>query len=376
MRFNWNPDFGSLLPTSGGVADVLRKISGSDSGLTMLANALDPQSQSGSGLGAAAGTGQSGMPSATRGAPVPYGAVQEAQAAPPTLFEQLMAAATGSQSKASLRAATAPQRAVIQALQQAAGQAGAQTAQNQADIDSWYGQLSGMYGHNARVDRRASKKAAKGAKRLGAGLLQGIADPNVARGVAAHGLRDINYIQGTGAENSAFQRHQAADAVREGDYYKMVQARLGAQQQADIQTQIAAAKAAKVAARQEAKGGGIDQILSVLSQVGVNPTRDAILGIPSMEGGFDPSQGTTLRTALSQVPIFKDQDQGGGTVNNMNLQGIIGALHAQARANGMNPDDPAVKEAIQNWINANVLNQYNELPAKDYAFINGGYRVQ
>src|SRR6187551_3853856 len=65
----------------------------------------------------------------------------EAPETPPSLFEQLMGMASGANSKSQLRAATAPQRAAIKALQENLGMIGAQTAQSQADIGSWFGQL-------------------------------------------------------------------------------------------------------------------------------------------------------------------------------------------------------------------------------------------
>src|SRR5678815_3590994 len=236
-------------------------------------------------MGAVAGQPPMIGDSATRGAPVPYGAMERAAGgadSPETLFAMLMQQMGGATSKSALRASTAPQRAAIAALQQNLGMIGAQTEQNQADIASWFGQASGMSRHAARADAKAGRKAAKGDMRTARGLMGSVADPNVARGIGTAGVRQAGLARIQGNENAAYARNRAASIGEQGAYQQMVQARLGAQAEADVRSQIAQAQAAKVAARQSAKSGNMDNMLQLLGMVGDNPTVDNILGVPHL----------------------------------------------------------------------------------------------
>lgn len=371
MQLNWNPDWGSLLPTRGGTADVLRKISGGGSGLEMLANLLSGQSQTGAGLGAVAAAPPMAGDSAVRGIPTPYGAMQDSRSpsggpdSPQTLFAALMQAASPSSSRASLRASTAPQRAAIAALQQNLAQIGAQTEQNQADISSWFGQAAGMSRGAARAAGRAGRKAARGDTRTARGLMGSVADKNVARGIGTAGTRAAAYARLQGNENAAYARNRAASIGEQGAYQQMVQARLGAQAEADIRSQLAQAQAAKVAARQSAKSGDIGQVLQLLGMVGDNPTVDRILGVPHLteaDSGDALAQGSALQSALGNVDFFDPTThEATGDFNS-----LLKKAYAAAKARRLNIDDPNIKEAIRSYIQANVAGQYNQQNDTNY----------
>jgi hypothetical protein len=298
----------------------------------------------------------------------PDGNVQAPQGPqmPPTLFEQLMGMASGANSRSALRAATAPQRAAIHALQENLGMIGAQTEQSQADINSWFGQLGGMYSGNARAAGKAGRKAARGDARTGRGLMKGIADPNVAGTVGRTAARQAGYARIAGNEEAAFARNQAADASRQGSYQQLVQARLGAQAEADVRSQIAQAQAAKVAARSEAKSGNMDNMLQLLGLVGDNPTVDSILGVPHQgdEGPTAMEKGSAIQSALGNVDFFKSGDDGGAPTGDFNT--LLTKAYAAARARGLNLNDPTVREGIRSYIQANVVGDYNAFAGTHY----------
>lgn len=297
----------------------------------------------------------------------------QAPVSPPTLFEQLMGMASGGTSRSQLRAATAPQRAAIAALQDNLAQIGAQTGQNQADISSWYGQAADMSSHAARAAGKAGRKAARGDTRTGKGLMKGIADPNVARGVGTAAARQAGYARIAGNENAAYARNRAASIGEQGAYQQMVQARLGAQAEADVRSQIAQAQAAKVAAKSSAKSGNMDNIMQLLGLVGDNPTVDAILGVPHQGDGVDSlAQGSALQSALGNVDFFQGADQGGGPTGDFNS--LLTRAYAAAKARGLDINDPQVIDGIRNYIQANVAGQYNTQTGSNYHLLNGGFR--
>lgn len=352
------------------IADLLRAISAGGSGLSLFADALGGGDQAPAYAPPAGDHSMDAIESARAGT------TQDASGAtqlPPTLLQMLMAQAMGSGSRSSVRAATAPQRALINALQGQLGQSAAQTKQNQADIGSWYGQLGGMYAGNARAAARGGKKASKQTARLGKGLLAGVADPNVARSVGNTAARQAGYLRVAGNEAANFARNQSADAGREAAYQQLVQQRLGMQQQADIRTQLAQAQAAKVAAKSSANSGDMSQLLQVLGLVGKNPQLDAMLGVPSEDGGFSLDQGSALQSALGSVDVFKDADKGGGTVGGVDLEGIIKKMYGAANARGLDINSPEVKNAIRSYIASHIMDQYNELPGPDYTLNNGSF---
>jgi len=293
---------------------------------------------------------------------------QEAPQTPPTLFEQLMGMASGANSKSQLRAATAPQRAAIHALQQNLGMIGAQTAQSQADIGSWFGQLGDMYQGNAKAASKSGRRAARGDTRTGRGLMRGIADANVAGTVGRTAARQAGYVRSQAENEANFSRNQAADAARQGSYQQLVQARLGAQAEADVRSQIAQAQAAKVAARSSAKSANMDNIMQLLGLVGDNPTVDNILGVPHLADSTDgPSaleKGSALQSALGNVNFFADKDQGGAPQGDFNQ--LLQKAYAAARARGLNLSDPAVRDGIRNYIQANVAGDYNAFAGTHY----------
>lgn len=217
---------------------------------------------------------------------------------PETLLQMLMQQAMGGTSRSAVRAATAPQAALVDALQGQLAQTGAQTDQNMADIDSWMGQLGGIYNKGAKQAARGGKRAAKSTAKLGRGLMAGIADKNVAQSVGNTSARQAGYLRVQGNEAANFARAQGRDAGREAEYLKLVQQRLGMQQEADIRTQLAQAQAAKVSARSSAKSSDMGQLLQVLGLVGDNPALDKMLGVP---GGGESSYGTTEGLSLIHI---------------------------------------------------------------------------
>ena len=278
----------------------------------------------------------------------------------PTLFQMLMGMAQGANSKSQLRAATAPQRAAIAALQQNLGMIGAQTEQSQADIASWFGQLGDMYQGNARKASKSGRRAARGDTRTGRGLMRGIADPNVAGTVGRTAARQAGYVRAQAENEANFSRNQAADAARQGSYQQLVQARLGAQAEADVRSQIAQAQAARVAARSEAKSGNMDNIMQLLGIVGDNPTVDAVLGVPHLEtadSGDALAQGSAIQSALGNVDFFKSADDGGAPKGSFN--DLLTKAYAAARARKLDLSDPTIREAIRSYIQANVVGDYN-----------------
>jgi hypothetical protein len=295
---------------------------------------------------------------------------------PQTLFEMLMQAASPGGSRASIRAATAPQRAAIQALQDNLGMIGAQTGQNQADIASWFGQAAGMSRHAARADVKAGRKAARGATRTARGLMGSVADKNVARGIGTAGVRQAGYARVAGNENAAYARNRAASIGEQGAYQQMVQARLGAQAEMDVRSQIAQAQAAKMQAKMSAKSGGIEQMLAILGLAGDNATVDNLLGIPHIsEGDEGPSaleKGSALQSALGNVDFFQGDDMGGAPTGDFNA--LLTKAYAAAKARGLNLNDPQVIDGIRNYIQANVASQYNTQAGTNYHLLNGGFR--
>jgi hypothetical protein len=294
---------------------------------------------------------------------------------PPTLFEQLMGMASGANSKSQLRAATAPQRAAIRALQENLGMIGAQTAQSQADIGSWFGQLGDMYQGNAKAASKSGRRAARGDTRTGRGLMRGIADANVAGTVGRTAARQAGYVRAQAENEANFSRNQAADAARQGSYQQLVQARLGAQAEADVRSQIAQAQAARVAARSSAKSANMDNMLQLLGIVGDNATVDNILGVPHMADGEGPSaleKGSALQSALGNVDFFKAADDGGGPTGDFNA--LLTRAYAAAKARGLDINDPQVIDGIRNYIQANVAGQYNTQTNSNYHLLNGGFR--
>lgn len=300
--------------------------------------------------------------------------LQEPPETAATLLEQLFGMVGGGSSRSAVRAATAPYRAGIQEVMRQIGQSQAQTAQNQADITSWFGQAGDMYRSNARVAKRSTKKAAKGAKRLSRGLLEGMADPNVARALASQGTRDIRHIAATGANEANFQRAQAADTSRQASYERMVQARLGAQQTADLQAQIPLLRAQKMQAREQARSENdpLENLLNVLQVLPEDLRIQVLTGqAPAAEGGFGLQEGSALQSALGNVQAFRSEDQGGAPTDTFN--GLLRRMYAAAEARGLNVNDPEVRNAIQQYIQANIVPGYNQMMGTSYALRGGQF---
>lgn len=286
-------------------------------------------------------------------------------------FEALMAQAMAGMSKKAQRSAVAPQRAAIKALQQAYAQAGAQTDQEVADIGSWFGQTAAMAQHNAKSDTRASKKAGKRTQRLGTGLLKGIADPNVARAVAARAQREGSSIARAGNEQAHFDRVHAADIAEQGDYQALVRQRLGMQAQSDIMSQIAQAKAAKSAAKAEVSSGAQSAMMDVIQML-PEDARLEYLRTGQLPAGMGdaPSRSdvradaSALTGALGRVPVFESDAQGGMPISD--FQGILKQMYGAAQAQHIDINDPQIREQIRAWVMSNIAPTYNQKAGTNY----------
>ena len=282
-------------------------------------------------------------------------------------FQSLMAMAQGGGGGADLSA-------YLDALKQSR----AQTSQNQADIGSWYGQLSGMYNKAGKANRKTSKKMRGEAKAFNAGLVAGQADKGVGYGLAQAGQAEGNYLMELGQDQSAFDRRLSADAVAQGNYQKMVQARLGAQERAGIRDDMRSAAAAS-------QGESWDRMMQVLGLMD-NPevAKYMMTGDPNsfMESGDPPDFGA-LQSALgdSADSMFRDykdpatgdtvqQYTGGGGFENalQQLRGSVGGA-------GLDINDPAVREAFRRWVQGNFQSRYNTYaPGPDYYLSGQSFR--
>lgn len=278
-------------------------------------------------------------------------------------FQSLMAMAQGGGGGADLSA-------YLDALKQSR----AQTKQNQADIGSWYGQLSGMYNKAGKANRKTSKKMRNEAKAFSAGLVAGQADKGVGYGLAQAGQAEGNYLMELGQDQSAFDRRLSADAVAQGNYQKMVQARLGAQERSGIRDDMRSAAAAS-------QGDSWDRMMQVLGLMD-NPevAKYMLTGDPNsfMEAGDPPDFGS-LQSALgdSADSMFRDykdpatgdtvqQYTGGGGFENAlrQLRGAVGGA-------GLDINDPTIREAFRRWVEGNFQSRYNTYaPGPDY-YLNG-----
>ena len=320
---------------------------------------------------------QSGMAGSTRGAPVPYGQGYDPRAgagdspqAQLTPFAALMAMAQGSGGGTDLSA-------YLQALRQSR----AQTAENQNDIGSWYGQVSNMMTKAGKADKHTSKKMRKEAAAQNRGLVKGQADKGVGYGLALGGQGEGQMLRHLGSDQAAFDRRLSADAISQGNYAKMVQARLGAQERAGIRQDMAQAQASS-------QGESWDRMMQLLGLVGDNPAVDQMLGIGNGQESLSPSeqlsQMSAMRSALgdSADSMFRDykdpasgdtlqQYTGGGGFPN-----ALAQLRGAASSTGLDLSDPKIREAFRAWVAGNFQSRYNTYaPGPDY-HLNGQSFVQ
>jgi hypothetical protein len=315
-----------------------------------------------------------GITGSVRGQPVPYGSpMMKAQGDgrvkastgpdnPESLFNTLMQIAAGGSPDASTGGPTGnnPYHVAVKVLQHQYAQAGAQTDQNIADIGSWYGQYQGQARHAVKANKRAGRASAKDAARFSGDILSGIADPNVARATAADAERTQRYIGRSNTHETQFDRRVAVDAGREEAYQKLVQQRLGAQEQAGIRDQIAMAKAQQSSYAQSQGGGGIDQIMSVLRLLPEDQRLQA-LGVPGKDDGFSTDDRSGLAAALSGASqMGQNPDTKMPTFAYKDFNSLLEGLQHGASSGGFNLNDPQIRDAYRQWIAANLLPIWNQ----------------
>ena len=297
----------------------------------------------GSSLGAAAAP--MGPPNAVRGAPVPYGMADTQNAGPEqqlspadALLQMLMGGGQGS-SRSSMHAQMAPYNAGINALQNQLGLAQAQTQQNIADINSWYGQAGALAGKVARKGAKADRKMIKSKGKFDKAILAGLGEQGRSAFLRRRCCAWCRNLMNLGAINRAYTADRANDASQMGAYQDIVQQRLGQQMQMGIMDQIAQAKATKASAKATAKSSAAtaqqDTLLKILGAMGTDATA-AILGpafglSPEGGGGMDSVEGGRLASAVGSATsgLFSGTPAEGGEPL-MNMQDSLAALRNRA----------------------------------------------
>jgi hypothetical protein len=309
------------------------------------------------------------LPDAVRGKPVPYGNApannpaneQEAAGNQLTPFTMLMAAAQNGGGAVDLSMYNRELR-----------QSRAQTAENQGDIGSWYGQLSGMYGKAGKADKRASRRGVKDAKNFNRSLIGGQADKGVAYALGLGGQAEGNYLLEQGQNQAAFDRRMGADAVAQGNYQKMVQARLGAQERAGIRSE-------RAQAAQSSQGEGWDRMMQVLGLMS-QEQRDAYLsGQPGAAAGPEGADFNNMRDALGEsadsmfgsikTPEGNTVDQYTGGLGG--FPQALAELRSAATSSGLNLADPRIREAFRAWVAGNFQSRYNQATPGPNYFLSG-----
>lgn len=307
-----------------------------------------------------------------RGVPTPYGAMGNAPSNNPaasqekagnvlTPFMALMAASQNQGGGVDLSA-----------YEKALRQSRAQTAQNQDDIGDWYGQLSSMYGKAGKADKRASKKGVKQAKNFNASLSGAQADSGVAYALGLGGQAEGNYLMEQGQNQQAFDRRMGADAVAQGNYMKMVQARLGAQERAGIRSDMASAA-------QAGQGDSFARMLQVLQLLPEDARTAYLTGQPQAAAGPEGTDFNNMRDALGESAdsMFGSiKTPQGDTVDSFTggaggFPQALAELRSAATSSGLDLSDPRIREAFRAWVAGNFQSRYNNsTPGANY-FLNG-----
>ena len=278
-------------------------------------------------------------------------AKEQAQApAQLTPFQQLMAMAQGGGS------ADGSLDSYLQALRQSR----AQTSENQKDIGDWYGQLSQQVSAAGKANAKTSRKMRKEGKNFNRSLMGGQADKGVAYALGLGAVNEGSYLRELATDQRAFDRRLANDAVAQGNYQKMVQARLGAQERAGIRDDMRAAAA-------QSQGEGWDRMMSVLGLMS-QEQRDAFLqGQDPRMAGSEAPDFNSMRDALGESAdsMFRDyKDPATGDT----LQQYIGSggfptalsqLRGAATSSGIDLNDPQQRAAFRAWVAGNFTNRYN-----------------
>jgi len=279
--------------------------------------------------------------------------------------------ASGSKTSASSRSIN-PYAAVLKELRRQYGQQGAQADQNIADIQSWFGQLGGMWRKAGKQTARSNRRAARDNTRMNRNMLEGVADPNVARSLGAYALNDSAYLAGSGANERAFDRRMAVDADRQSAYQALVQQRLGAQAQSDIRAQMAQARAQRSQYQLESQSAAAnasgERVQTLLSMLGLLPEQErlAMLGIPDIpeagaEGAFDTDAREGLYSALSDVPAFGVDEDKMPQTNFPDFNSMLNAYRAAAIGQGLDFSDPAQLQAFRAMLAGYALPQWNAI---------------
>jgi hypothetical protein len=278
-------------------------------------------------------------------------AKEQAQApAQLTPFQQLMAMAQGGGS------ADGSLDSYLQALRQSR----AQTSENQKDIGDWYGQLSQQVSAAGKANAKTSRKMRKEGKTFNRSLMGGQADKGVAYALGLGAVNEGSYLRELATDQRAFDRRLANDAVAQGNYQKMVQARLGAQERAGIRDDMRAAAA-------QSQGEGWDRMMSVLGLMS-QEQRDAFLqGQDPRMAGSEAPDFNAMRDALAESAdtMFRDiKDPATGDPSQVYTGGggfphALEALRGAATSSGIDLSDPRQREAFRAWVAGNFANRYS-----------------
>jgi len=270
-----------------------------------------------------------------------------------TPFQQLMAMASGG----------AGQGPDLSAYTQALAQSHAQEAQNQSDIGDWFSALSGNINQARKGDKRTSKKMRQEAKSFNRSLVGAQADKGVGYGLMLGGQSEGSYLRELNANTQSFDRRLANDAIAQGNYQKMVQARLGAQERAGIRDDMRAAAA-------QSQGDGWDRMMDVLGLMSPEQ-RDAYLTGGQVATGPEGTDFNNMRDALGESAdtMFmdvKNPDTGDSyeAAKSNAFPQLLAQLRGAATSSGMDLNDPRVRAAFRAWVSGNFATRFNAANAE------------
>jgi hypothetical protein len=278
-----------------------------------------------------------------------------------------------------MQTAGSPYAPILRDLRRQMRDSRSQTAQNQADINSWFGQLGSMYTGGAKGARRSTRRAGRENASFNKNILSGVADPGVARSLAAGGQSDARHISESGVAEANFLNRQASDAQRQAAYQNLVQTRLGMAERQDIRAEMAKVKSAKASAIGEAmqeiagsQGDPMENLFKFLTMLPEDArmqflTQGTLSG--GEGGGFDVDAATNLAAALGgvkesvlqQVPDERDPKKKNPTFITKDFDDLLGAMRSAATSAQIDLNDPASLQAFRSWIAAHILPQWNNI---------------
>lgn len=277
----------------------------------------------------------------------------------------------------SVQSMPTPYGPILRDLRRQMGDVRAQESQNIADINSWFGQLGGMYRGAAKTARRSSKKAGKENAAFNAGLVAGLADPGVASRIASGAQSDARAISESGLAEANFNRRQAAGTQEQANYQRLIQQRLGMQEREDIRSQMAQVRGQAAGYRadlakqlMEEQGDPTERLFDFIQLLPEDArlsflTQGTIPG-PEQEGGFDTDARSGLAAALGAVRenlFTENPEDERPDIAVRDFNAMLDAMKASALSGGFDLSDPQQLQAFRAWIAAHVLPQWNSIAA-------------